>query len=84
MDFDKYNERPTSRYLQNLGVTVLNPELTQTTELYIRSNVVEAKDGLIQIGLEGDEYEFYDVLDRATYYQKSDGKALLAVQCILA
>jgi len=84
IDFDRYNETPTSRHLENHGVAVLNPATLQTTELHIRSNKIEARDGLIQIGLEGIEYEFFDILNSRSYYQKAEGEALLAIQCVLS
>jgi len=36
LDFDKYFEKPTSHYLQNHGIHVLNPLVLQTSQLLVR------------------------------------------------
>jgi len=64
LDFDKYFEKPTSHYLQNHGMHVLSSKTLQTSQLYVRYNEVEAKDGWIQIGLEGSIYEFFDIKEQ--------------------
>ena len=61
LDLDKYFEKPTSHYLQNHGIHTLTESLLQTSQIFIRYNEIDAKDGWVQIGLHGTEYDFYDV-----------------------
>ena len=46
-DFEKYFEKPTTFYLQNHGIHVLNELILQTSQLHVRHNVIESKDGWI-------------------------------------
>lgn len=62
MDFKKYSpEKATSRFLEDHGVIVLNPDLVQVNELYFRKNGLEQRDALFELGLEGIEHDFYDI-----------------------
>jgi len=83
LDFDKYFEKPTSPYLQNHGTHVLNPLVLQTSQLLIRYNEIEAKDGWIQIGLEGTEYEFFDIKEQRQFYEAPDDGTFLSIEFLL-
>jgi len=80
LDFDKYFEKPTSPYLQNHGTHVLNPLVLQTSQLLIRYNEIESKDGWVQIGLEGTEYEFFDIKEQRQFIEASDETTLLCIE----
>lgn len=77
IDFSKYLQRPTSRYLANHGTFVLSTKILQTSTVYISFTEVEARDHLILIGLEGNVYEFYNVHHTVEFYQDGTGEDVL-------
>ena len=70
--------------MRDVGSASLDPSLSQTRILHFRHTKIEAKDGWIQIGLEGDEYEFFDIVKSDYTVSSNIGNTLLTIEFTLS